>query len=257
MFRLIDTHAHLNHEDFDHDLERVIERAAQEGVERIIVPGYDLPSSRRAVELAGRFEGIYAAVGVHPHDAKTLDAATFAEIRALAGAGGVVAIGEIGLDFHYDLSPRQVQIEAFRAQAALAIELNLPLIVHTREAAEEVLAVLRQTGVGHAAGVMHHFSGGEQFARAAMEMGFILGIAGPVTYKKNDELRETVRRVGLNALVVETDSPYAAPQPVRGKRNEPGYVTRVAARIAEELGLGIEGVAATTTANAEKLFRLR
>ncbi|MDO8682928.1 MAG: TatD family hydrolase [Armatimonadota bacterium] len=256
MIYLIDTHAHLNHEDFQDDIREVLERAQTAGVTRIVVPGYDLNSSERAVELAETHDEIYAAVGVHPHDAKTLDDEVLHKIGELAKSDKVVAIGEIGLDFHYDFSPREKQIEAFGVQAQLARELGLPLIVHTREAAEEVLAALRRKTWGENAGVMHHFSGDESFAREALGMGFLLGIAGPITYKKNEDMREVIRQIGIERLVVETDAPYASPQVFRGKRNEPSYVKFVAEKIAELLDLTVEEVAAKTSQNAEELFRL-
>jgi TatD DNase family protein len=254
--RLIDTHSHLNHQDFASDVEETLRRAADAGVDRIIVPGYDLPSSRRAVELAQEHERIYATVGVHPHDAKTFDPDALAEIRAMVVVEKVVAIGEIGLDFHYDFSPRDRQMEAFILQAQLAGEFEIPLVVHTREAAPEVVDVLTSVGVGPAGGVMHHFSGDEAFARQAFDLGLLIGIAGPLTYKKNEELRETVRRVGVERLVVETDAPYASPVPFRGKRNEPAYVAIVAEKVAEITGVALDEVAARTTENAERVFGL-
>lgn len=253
---LIDTHSHLNHEDFASDLDETLRRAADAGVERIIVPGYDTPSSRRAVEIARQYDVIYATVGVHPHDAKTFDADALAEIRDLAAMDKVVAIGEIGLDFHYNFSPPEQQTEAFILQAKLALELQMPLVIHTREASDEVIDVLTKVGVGPAGGVMHHFSGNEAFARQAFDLGLLLGIAGPLTYKKNEELRETVRLVGIDRLVIETDAPYASPIPFRGKRNEPAYVVYVAEKIAEITGASLDEVAARTTANAKRVFRL-
>lgn len=256
MISPVDTHAHLNHEDFAADLAEVLDRARRAGVTRIVVPGYDLKSSIKAVEIASQFDDVFASVGIHPHDAKTMNASALTEIRRLAGQNKVVAIGETGLDFHYNFSPREQQIEAFAAQARLALELEMPLIVHTREAASEVLATLTKIGVGPAGGVMHHFSGDENLAHGAEDLGLLLGIAGPVTYKKNEELRQTARGVGIDRLVLETDAPYAAPRPMRGKRNEPAYVAYVLEKIAEVTGESPENVAATTTANAERLFGL-
>lgn len=253
---LVDTHAHLNHEDFTADLPDTIERARSAGVTRMVVPGYDLPSSERAVQLAAQYDGVYAAVGVHPHDAKTFDGAALAQIRQLAAAPKVVAIGEVGLDFHYNFSPPEKQMEAFDAQVLLALDLDLPLIVHTREASSEVLDILTRRRSPRMTGVMHHFSGDASYAQASIGLGFMLGIAGPVTYKKNEEMREVVRGVGLPHLVVETDSPYASPQPVRGKRNEPASVVYVAEKLAELLDLSMEQIAAQTTEAAVELFRI-
>ena len=235
MIELVDSHCHLDESHFDPDREAVIVRAAENGVTRLINPGVDLSSSRTAAALAQRYEGIYAAVGVHPHDAKTLDAAALLELKALAQAYKNVAIGEIGLDYYRDLSPRDVQRRAFQVQLELAAELGLPVIVHDRDAHDDVLAILsdwRSTGEGRA-GVLHSFSGDVILAERALAMGFYIGISGPVTYQNADRLREVVRAVPLERLLVETDAPYLTPHPQRGQRNEPANVRWVAQAVAD------------------------
>lgn len=254
---LVDTHAHLDFEQFDRDREAVLRRAAEAGVAWIIDVGANLASSRRAVALASAEPRIWAAVGVHPHDAATVNPPVLAELRALAHGPRVVAVGEIGLDFYRDLSPRPKQREAFEAQLALARELDLPVIVHDRAAHAETLAVLRgasrQTGP-HLRGVMHCFSGDLELAREILELGLYIGIDGPVTYPRATTLAEVARLVPLERLLIETDSPYLAPQARRGKRNEPAYVGLIAERVAELRGLRTEEVGRVTSDNACALF---
>jgi TatD DNase family protein len=265
---LIDTHCHLDHPQFDADREAVIARARQAGVMRMITIGTGLLSSREAVALAECFEGVYAAVGIHPHEAKDCDDTALAELEQLAQHPKVVAIGEIGLDFYRDWSPREAQAWAFEAQLALATRLGLPVIIHDRDAHEAVLETLRRwtTGDGVGAqfiapahrGVLHSFSGGTAVAEAALAPGFCLGFTGPVTFPKANELREVVAAVPLERILVETDAPFLTPQANRGRRNEPAYVRFVAEGVAGVKGLSFEAVAAQTTANAEALFsRLR
>jgi TatD DNase family protein len=251
---LTDTHAHLNHSRFAGDLAQVIDRARQAGVARVIVPGYDLPSSRDAVALAREHDGVWAAVGVHPHDASTLDDAALTEIRALAREPRVVAVGESGLDYHYDHSPRAVQRAAFEAHAHLARELGLPLIVHTREASDDALAVL-----GAAAPevvILHCFSGDEAVAARAVERGYYIGLAGPLTFPNAGGLRAIAAGLPRDRVLVETDCPYLAPAPHRGQRNEPAYVALVAGRLAELWSEDPAQVAEITSANAQAAFQL-
>lgn len=265
MIELADSHCHLDQPHFDSDREAVIARAAENGVTKLINPGVDLPSSRAAVALARQHESIYSAVGVHPHDAKTLDEAVLEKLKALALAYKNVAIGEIGLDYYRDLSPRAVQRRAFQAQLDLAAELGLPVIVHDRDAHEDVLGMLsdwrstldtrRSISTGNM-GVLHSFSGDVALATRAAALGFYIGISGPVTFKKADQTREVVRAVPMEQLLIETDAPYLTPQPYRGKRNEPAYVRFVALAVAEAVGLTLEQVAAQTSANATALFGL-
>lgn len=267
---LIDTHAHLDFARFDADRPAVIERAQAAGVVAIVNVGADLISSRRAVELAEQYESIYAAVGMHPHDAKKLNGATLAELRDLAQHPQVVAVGEIGLDFYRDLSPRDVQRRAFRAQLAWAAKLGKPVVIHDRDAHDEVMDILADwaaglknsplAGVGHESaarmGVLHTFSGDLAMAERAMELGFYISISGPVTYKNARHLPGIVRALPLDRLLVETDCPFLAPHPYRGKRNEPAYVRLVAERIAALKGIPLHELAEATTANARRLFGL-
>ncbi len=251
--RLIDTHAHLTDKQFRSDLTETLARAQEAGVKRIITVGYDLPSSQAAVELARQEPMIWATVGVHPHDADKVDEAVLADLRQLAGQPKVVAIGEIGLDFYRDLSPREAQREVFRKQLELAVEVGLPVSLHDRNATDEVLAILEEYS-GRLAGVAHCFSGNAKQARKYLALGFYLGVDGPVTYPKNDPLRQVLASAPANRLLVETDCPYLPPQELRGKRNEPAYVALVLAALAEVLGLPAGQLAEQTTRNAEKLF---
>ena len=254
---LIDSHCHLDFPQFDADRDEVLARAVEAGVTALINPGADLESSRRAVALAEQYENVYAAVGVHPHDASTLDDPALAELRQLAAHPKVVAIGEIGLDYYRDLSPRPQQRAAFDAQLALAADLNLPVIVHQREAAMDVLAALRAwASAGHPGCVLHAFSGDEAVAGEAVALGFFVGLGGPLTFTNARRLAEIVPRLPLDRLLVETDAPYLAPHPYRGRRNEPAYVVLVAQRLAELRGLPLETVTRQVTENTRRAFRL-
>jgi TatD DNase family protein len=265
VIELVDSHCHLDESHFDPDREAVIVRAAEQGVTRLVNPGVDLSSSRAAAALARRHSGVYAAVGIHPHDAKTLDAAALVRLKALAQAHKNVAIGEIGLDYYRNLSPRDVQRRAFEAQLELAGELGLPVIVHDRDAHDDVLAILshwssslharRSTPSGRM-GVLHSFSGDAALAERALALGFYIGISGPVTYRNADRLREVVCAVPLERLLVETDAPYLTPHPHRGERNEPAYVRWVAQAVADAKRLTLEQVAVQTCENAAGLFGL-
>lgn len=256
---LIDTHTHLDFPQFDDDRERVIERAAIAGVKAIINVGADLASSQAAVALAEAYPQVYAAVGVHPHDAKIMTREMLEELRALASHPKVVAVGEIGLDFYRDLSPRDQQRQAFKQQLALASEVEKPVIIHDREAHKEVMAILRRWVEGHhqSTGVLHCFSGDLAMAQEAIKMGFYISMAGPVTFQNARRLRELVRQLPLEKLLVETDCPYLTPHPHRGKRNEPAYVRFVAQEVAHINGLTLEEVARVTSDNARALFALK
>lgn len=251
---LIDSHAHLNDPAYQGQLPEVLAGIKQAGVVAVINVGYDLQSSRRAVEQAHSWDFIHAAVGVHPHDAASLDEEVAATIRGLAYDSRVVAIGETGLDYYRNLSPRECQKEAFRWHLNLARELRLPVIIHDRDAHEDTLRVLKKTKLGAAGGVLHCFSGSWEMARACLDLGFYISFAGPVTFKNAVKLREVAKRVPLEWLLVETDSPFLTPEPYRGQRNQPAYVARVAAAIAAIRGLAEEEVRAATTANARRLF---
>jgi len=251
---LIDTHAHLDMPEFGRDLAAVLDRARAAGVRRIITVGADLPSSRRAVALTAEHADLSATVGVHPHDARTLSDAVLEELARLADHGHVVAVGEIGLDYHYDNSPRPAQRDAFAAQLRLAKRLDLPVVVHCREAHGDALAILREHAGAGLRGVVHCFSGSPADAEALLELGLHISFTGIVTFPKAAGAREVVKVVPLERTMVETDCPYLAPQPRRGKRNEPAYVVHVAEQIAALKGLDIDEVARVTTAVAHDLF---
>lgn len=251
---MIDTHAHLNDPKFEPDLDEVVARAGDAGVERIVVCGYDLPSSRAAVEMAAGYESVYATVGIHPHDAKSYSDLAAAELKELSGAGKVIAVGEIGLDFHYSFSPRPEQFEAFESQVLLAGELGLPIVVHSRESNPDALQVLRGCSANIVGCVFHCFSGDEHFARMVLECGFYIGIDGPITYKASEKLRRVVEMCPMDRLLIETDCPYLTPVPHRGKRNEPAYVRYVAEEVARIRGMTLEEVDQATTQNARMLF---
>jgi len=259
---LIDTHCHLNFDSYDPDRDAVIERAAWAEVTRIINPAVDLDTSRAAVDLARRYRGIYAAVGVHPNSSADFDVKWLDELAELAGQSKVVAIGEIGLDYHWDDSPKAKQFEAFEAQLDLAAKLELPVIIHNREASDDVIAILERWAndlpfaLKERPGVMHSFSAPLEIAERAVAIGFYLGFTGPITYKNADELRRVAARVPLERIVVETDGPFLTPTPRRGKRNEPAYVPLIVERLATLRQISTEAMGAATTANAERLFGL-
>ncbi len=254
MSPLFDTHCHLYNERFDEDYPETLARARAVGVEQMVLIGYDLPSSRRAVELARPDDGLYATVGIHPHQAEDWGAGAERELRELLKAPGVVAVGEIGLDFYRDLSPRDAQFAAFSAQLDLAMELSLPIVVHTRESVTPALDVLEPYGKAGLPGIMHCWSGSPEEAHRARGLGFLLGIGGALTYKKPGFLPEVVTTIPLEGLVLETDAPYLPPVPHRGQRNEPAYLPLVAQKLAAYVGRGVEEVAAVTTGAARALF---
>jgi TatD DNase family protein len=253
---MFDTHCHLNHPDLAPDLVRVIARAHDVGVREMLVVGYDLPSSREAVRLANEIDGVWAAVGFHPHDAKLYDNAAEAEIRGLAQEPRVVAIGEIGLDFYRDLSPREVQARVFERQLALAQEVGKPVVLHHRDSREEAYRILAGVADGMAGCIVHCFNDSAEWVHRWLDLGFVIGIAGPVTYKRNDRLRELVAGLPRDRILIETDCPYLAPHPYRGKRNEPAYLTLVAEEVARCWSSNVEAVAHATTATAHRILGL-
>ena len=250
---LIDSHAHLELEEFDQDRGEVIERAKEAGLGAIISVGIDLADSKKAVTLAGHYPIVYAAVGVHPHDADAITPETYEELRTLAGEDKVVAYGEIGLDFFRNRSPREVQIRRFGEQLDLSVELGLPVIIHDRDAHDEILEMLK-LHKGKLRGVIHCFSGDYEMARKCIDLGYYISIPGTITYKKSDVLRTVVQNIPLERMLVETDAPFLAPEPKRGKRNEPAFVFHTARRVAEIRGTLYEAVANTTAQNARELF---
>jgi TatD DNase family protein len=253
---LVDTHCHIADPEFDADREEVLRRAQEAGVEYVISVGCDLVSSRRAVAFAQRLPWVFATVGVHPHEAKKIGEGDAALLKDLARHPKVVAYGEIGLDFYYDHSPRSVQMERFAEQIGIAASLQLPLVIHTRDAWEETFKILADQGAGRLGGVFHCFTGGPEQAARALAMGFMVSFSGIITFPKAEGIRSAARETPLDRILIETDSPYLAPQGYRGKRNEPGHVRWVAQEIAEVKQIPLEEVASVTTRNARSLFTL-
>jgi TatD DNase family protein len=251
---LFDTHVHLNAEQFEDDLEEVIGRAQSEGVSYMVVVGFDRPTITRAMELAEAYDFIYACVGWHPVDAIDMTDGDLAWIEELAAHPKVVAIGEMGLDYHWDKSPKDVQKDVFRRQIQLAKKVKLPIVIHNRDATADVVEILREEGASEVGGIMHCYSGSAEVARECLDMNFYISLGGPVTFKNAKKPKEVAEAVPLEKLLIETDCPYLAPHPYRGKRNEPAYVKLVAEQIAELKGLAFEEVAEATTENAKRLF---
>jgi len=253
--KFVDTHCHLDMDAFADDREEVVARAEEAGVTYIINAGSDRAGNIAGLALSARFRQVYAAVGIHPHDAKTLDDALYKELTEWAQAPKVVSIGEIGLDYHYLHSPKGVQIDAFRKQITLAKGLNLPIIVHSREAKKDTMRILKEE-MTNATGVLHCFSGDQEMAKDAMEMGFYISIAGPATFKNAKKLREIIEFIPDEFLLLETDAPYLSPVPMRGKRNEPSFIQHTAKAVAEIRGISLTDLARITTLNALKLFKI-
>ncbi len=269
---IIDSHAHLYSEDFNSDRDDVLRRAKDAGIEAIVVPGTTVETSRQSVALAQQHEFLYACVGIHPHDASTASPEALAQIEALSKGDRVVAIGEIGLDYHYDLSPRDVQRVAFRKQIEIAVRRNLPIVVHTRESVNEALAIVEEAvrqnpnwnvdganvhaRVPALRGVFHCFPGGAEDVWRLLDLGFLVSYPGIVTFK-NSPVVETIRKIGFDHILLETDSPYLSPVPLRGKRNEPANVVLVARKIAEIFGADVDDVVRSARYNTKKLFGIR
>lgn len=252
----VDTHVHLNADQYDEDLQEVIDRALENNVTKMIVIGFDRKTIERAIALAEQYDFIYAVVGWHPVDAIDCTEEDLRWIEELAAHGKVVGIGETGLDYHWDKSPRDIQQEVFRKQIRLAKKVKLPIIIHNREATEDVLRILKEEGAEEVGGVMHCFGGSVETARESIAMNFMISLGGPVTFKNAKKPKEVAEAISLDHLLIETDAPYLAPHPYRGKRNEPSYVPLVAEEIARLKGISIEEVAAATTKNAEQFFKL-
>lgn len=254
----IDSHAHIESEDFDGDRSQTIQRARDAGVDIIVCVGNgDLSkdSHAAALRLAEKHDFIYSTVGVHPHEARLLDQPLYERLIELSKHPRVIAWGEVGLDYHYDNSPRDVQRAAFRKQLQIARERLLPVVIHTREAEEETLIILRDEWLGAGLpGIIHCFTGTRGFAETAVEMGFLISFSGVVTFKKADDLRETARHLPLDKILIETDSPFLAPMPFRGRRNEPAYVVQTARCIGELRSLSTEEIGRITSANFRRLF---
>ena len=252
----VDTHCHLDFDDFASDRGDILARAKRAGVQQMVTIGIDLPSSRRAIALAEDNGEIFATVGIHPHNAKVLSPADIQELLSLGNKSQVVAYGEIGLDFFRNYQAQSVQVPCMEEQLNLAHQLGLPVVIHDREAHHEIFEILHENKVWEIGGAMHCFSGDWSFAKKCLDLGLYLSIAGPVTFDKSQNLQELAQNCPLDRLLIETDAPFLAPVPKRGKRNEPAFVVYTAEKIASLRKLPLEDVARQTSLNARRLFRL-
>ena len=254
---LIDTHTHLDDARYNEDREAMISRAREAGIGAFVTIGCDLATSRAAVALANHHDFVYASIGVHPHEVKHISDDWYDEFRRLVNHKKVVAYGEIGLDYHYNHSPPKEQRQRFREQVQLARELNLPVIIHTREAQDDTIAILREEKASEIGGVFHCFSGDTWLAKDALDLGFYLSFSGILTFQNATMLRDIAKNTPLDRVLIETDCPYLAPVPHRGKRNEPAYVTHVAKQLAAiHPELSLEQIEQHTTENAKRLFKI-
>jgi len=253
---LFDTHTHLNDQAFQEDREEVLQRALDEGVSLLVNVGYNRTTIPQTLELAEKYDFVYAAVGWHPHDAKDMTDEDLAWIEELADHPKVVAIGEMGLDYYWDNSPREVQKEVFRKQIALAKRVKKPIIIHDRDAHRDVVDILREEGASEVGGVMHCFGGSLDIARECLDLNFYISFGGPLTFKNAKKPKEVASQIPLDRLLIETDSPYLTPHPFRGKRNESSYVKYVAESMAELRGLSYEELCRITMENGKRLFRI-
>jgi len=256
MSTFIDTHVHLNAEQYDGDLQEVINRAIEAKVEKMIVIGFDRKTIERAMQLVETYEFIYAVIGWHPVDAIDCTDEDLLWIEQLASHPKVVGIGETGLDYYWDKSPKDIQKYWFRKQIALAKKLNLPIIIHNRDATGDVIEILKEEDAAKVGGIMHCFGGSVETAKQCIEMNFMISLGGPVTFKNARQPKEVAKEIPLEHLLIETDAPYLAPHPYRGKRNEPAFVTLVAEEIARQKDISVEEVARQTTVNAKRFFQI-
>jgi len=252
----IDTHTHLQFDSYDEDRELVIQRAIENDVAAIITIGTDVTSSRQAVHLADKYASVYAAVGIHPNDCNGVTDKDYDEIKALADHDKVVAIGEVGLDYHHMDAPKEVQDDAFTRQIQLAKEIKLPLIIHNRDSHEDLYNLLVRENAADAGGVLHSFTGDEDFLESILKLDFHISFTGNITFKKSTA-GQLVKKTPLERLLLETDSPFLTPVPLRGKRNEPAFVIHTAKKIAEMRDLAEDEIARITTENADRLFKLK
>ncbi|MDF2926275.1 MAG: hydrolase, TatD family protein [Paenibacillaceae bacterium] len=251
-----DTHTHMDSKSFNEDCHEALMRAYDNGVTRIINVGFNRETIPSTLKLCADYDFVYAAVGWHPQDAKDMTAADLEELEQLCKLPKVVAIGEIGLDYYWDTSPKDVQQRVFREQIRLAKRLSMPIVIHNREAHQDILTILREENAAEVGGVMHCFSGSWETAKACLDMNFHISFGGPITFKNAVQPKEVLARVPLHRLLIETDAPYLTPHPYRGKRNETGYVKLVAEAAAEIKGISVEELARATTQNAIFLFGL-
>ena len=250
----IDTHAHLFYPNFNEDLDAVIESAKQSGIDFIIVPATDLETSGKVIELIEKYDFIYGAVGIHPHETKDWDNSLIEKIEKLASHSKVVGIGEIGLDYFYDFSPKEKQIEAFKSQLDLAIKINKPVIIHNRESDEDMMSIIRSYQDTGLKAQFHCFSGTFEQARELVKLNHLISFTGNITFKNSDQLRDVLSKLSLESIMLETDSPFMTPEPHRGKRNEPSYLKIIAEKIAEVHHLKVEDVARVTSYNVFRMF---
>lgn len=253
---LIDSHAHLDAQEFDPDRDEVIRRARANRLEGIISCGTTVASSEKNTSLAKNYDLVYAAVGIHPHETSSIEAGSMSRLRALTKKTKVVGIGETGLDYHYNFSLPEIQRKSFSLHIRLARETGLPLIIHCRNAEEDLLRILKEEKASEVGGVIHSFTGTPETAKACLEIGFYLGVSGIVTFKSAEILEKLFSAIPLENLLLETDSPYLAPTPHRGKRNEPAFVANTALKLGELKSILLEEICQATTQNAKKLFRL-
>jgi TatD DNase family protein len=253
---LFDTHTHLNDDAFEQDREEVIRRAQEEGVSLLVNVGFNRVTIPQTMALAEKHDFIYAAVGWHPHDAKDMTEKDLAWIEELASHPKVVAIGEMGLDYHWDNSPREVQKEVFRKQIALAKKVKKPIIIHDRDAHRDVVDILKEEGADEVGGIMHCFGGSVEIARECLDLNFYISFGGPLTFKNAKKPKEVAEQIPLDRLLIETDSPYLTPHPFRGKRNESSYVRLVAESLAELKGVSYEEICRVTMENGKRLFNI-
>lgn len=253
---LFDTHVHLNVKQFDEDREEVIKRAKEAGVTHMVIVGFDHETIPRAIQLAEENDNFYAAVGWHPVDAIDFTEKELTWLEELAAHPKVVALGEMGLDYHWDKSPKTIQKEVFRKQIQLARKVNLPIIIHNREATEDIMTILQEENASDIGGIMHCYNDSAEYVPAFIEMNFYISLGGPVTFKNATLPKEVAKMVPADRLLIETDCPFLAPHPKRGKRNEPAYVALIAEKIAELRDISVEEIESITKENACRLFRL-
>lgn len=253
---LFDTHVHLNVKQFDEDREEVIKRAKEAGVTHMVIVGFDHETIPKAIELAEENDNFYAAVGWHPVDAIDFTEKELGWLEELAAHPKVVALGEMGLDYHWDKSPKDVQKEVFRKQIRLARKVNLPIIIHNREATEDIVTILQEENAADIGGIMHCYSDSASYLQSFLDMNFHISLGGPVTFKNAVFPKDVAKAVPAERLLIETDCPFLAPHPKRGKRNEPAYVALIAEKIAELREVSVEEIERLTMENAFRLFRL-
>ena len=253
---VIDTHCHLDMISSETDMETTVNRAVAAGVAPIITVGIDLESSRKAVRLSNLYSDVFATVGIHPHNVQNVDDNTYNELERLSTASKVVAYGEIGLDYVKQYAPKSLQLEHYERQIDLAQKIRLPLVIHDREAHEDIIRILNQRGTFASQGVMHCFSGDWDYAKKVLDLGFLISIPGVVTFNKAEVMQKVAKKVPLNRLILETDAPFLTPEPLRGRKNLPEYVLYTAQKIADLRNMSLEELVKATTENAQQLFKL-